>query len=431
MLFPARETSSYSFNEAITLYCPVESEGCRRQHDNWPERRLIEKRKMINFKKISAITGSALMLGMTMGVAAAANYPAPFVSGGSADVAIVFGTGGASILDAVEAGSIQSNLQSFMSGTSGSTGGSVSGEAVALFTGGTKLYINDSLNSIKNTITDTDMPIALADQTFSGDVDAKITQTVQVGPNPRVTFERQPKSSDDPTIVLRTSTTDGNPMFNLTATFNKAINPDHADSHGESFNLFGMDLTVSSSSDSDSIVLLKSAEKLDLSSDAPTATATVAGATYTVELVSASDTAATVKVTDSSGASETKEINEAASKKTNGITVAVTIADETNSKLSATIVAGSDKLTLEDGQAVLLGEDNDVVDGTLVDFDSGNATALTKLIISFDAPTSDKDAIKAGESYTDPVFGTIKLDFAGVNIPYKVKYIRKLDNNHD
>src|SRR3989344_2711107 len=372
---------------------------------------------MINFKKISAIAGSGLMLGMTMGIAAAANYPAPFVAGGAADVAIVYGTGsGVSILDAVEAGSIQANLQSFMTGKTTTTG-SVSGEAVALFTGGTKLYINDSLNSIKNTIKDSDMPIALADQTFSGDVDAKITQSVQIGANPRVTFERQPASSDDPTIVLRTSTTDTSPMFNLSATFNKAINPDHTDSHGESFNLFGMDLTVSSSSDSDSIVLLKSAEKLDLSSDAPTATATVAGATYTVELVSASDTAATVKVTDSSGASETKEINEAASKKVQGITVAITNADETNLKLSASIIAGSDKVTLEDGQAVLLGEDNDVVDGSLVDFDSGNATSLTKLVISFDAPTSDKDAIKAGESYTDPVFGTIKLDFAGVNIP--------------
>ena len=372
---------------------------------------------MINFKKISAIAGSGLMLGMTMGIAAAANYPAPFVAGGAADVAIVYGTGsGVSILDAVEAGSIQANLQSFMTGKTTTTG-SVSGEAVALFTGGTKLYINDSLNSIKNTVTDSDMPIALADQTFSGDVDAKITQSVQIGANPRVTFERQPASSDDPTIVLRTSTTDTSPMFNLSATFNKAINPDHTDSHGESFNLFGMDLTVSSSSDSDSIVLLKSAEKVDLSSDAPSASVVVAGATYTVELVSASDTAATVKVTDSSGASESKEIDEAASKKINGITVAVTTADETNLKLSATVVAGSDKLTLEDGQAVLLGENNDVVDGTLVDFDSGNATALTKLIISFDAPDSDSDAIKAGGSYLDPVFGTIKLDFAGVNIP--------------
>ena len=47
----------------------------------------------INFRKISAIAASALMTGMTLGVAAAANYPAPFVSGGVANVAVVYGTG--------------------------------------------------------------------------------------------------------------------------------------------------------------------------------------------------------------------------------------------------------------------------------------------------------------------------------------------------
>ncbi|MBI4116627.1 hypothetical protein HY449_02700 [Candidatus Pacearchaeota archaeon] len=376
---------------------------------------------MINFKKISAIVSSGLMVGMTMGVAAAANYPAPFVSGGAANVAIVYGTGsGVSILDAVEAGSIQTNLQSFMGSTSGTTSGSVTGEAVALFTGGTKLYINDSLNTIRSTVGEEQMPIALIDGTFSGNVDATITQSVEIGPNPKVTFNNQPKSSDDPVIALTTSTTDANPMFNLTATFNKAINVSHADSQGESFKLFGMDITVGADSDSDSIVLLKSAEKVDLSSDAPTTDVTVAGATYTIELVSASDSAATVKVTNSAGTSESKEIDEAKSKKINGITIAVITADETNLKLSASIIAGADKITLEDGQPVLLGENTEVVDGTLVDFAGANgldtATSLTKLVISFDAPTSDEDAILPGSSYTDPVFGTIKLDFPGLNI---------------
>jgi hypothetical protein len=70
-----------------------------------------------NFRKVSAIASSMLMLGMTAGVAAAANYPSPFVVGGTADVAIVYGTGtGVSTLDAVQAGSIQTNLQSFVGG---------------------------------------------------------------------------------------------------------------------------------------------------------------------------------------------------------------------------------------------------------------------------------------------------------------------------
>lgn len=54
----------------------------------------------INFKKVSAIATSALMVGMTMGVAAAANYPNPFVVSGSANVAVVYGTSaGVSSLD--------------------------------------------------------------------------------------------------------------------------------------------------------------------------------------------------------------------------------------------------------------------------------------------------------------------------------------------
>jgi hypothetical protein len=47
----------------------------------------LKIKKMINFKKISAIGASILLTGMTMGVAAAANYPNPFVVGGAADVA--------------------------------------------------------------------------------------------------------------------------------------------------------------------------------------------------------------------------------------------------------------------------------------------------------------------------------------------------------
>lgn len=372
---------------------------------------------MINFKKISALTGTGLMLGMTMGVAAAANYPAPFVSGGVADVAIVYGTGsGVSILDAVEAGSIQSNLQSFMGASTG-TSASVSGEAYALFTGGTKIYINDSLNTVTSVLTKSSLPTTLADSSFSGNVDVTLTQKIDLGSNPRVTFKRQPTSSDDPNYALTTSSTQANYMYNATVTFSKAVNFSHADSEGQSLNLFGMDVTIGSATDTDTIVLLKSAEKLSLSSDAPTASVTVAGATYTVELVSASDSAATVKVTNSAGTSESKEINEAASKKVNGITVAVTTADETNLKLSATVIAGSDKVTLEDGAAVKIGESDTSIDGTLVDFETGNPNNLTKLTVSVYAPESDKDAIKAGESFVDPVYGSFKLNFAGLNIP--------------
>jgi len=376
----------------------------------------------INFRKISAIAASAVMGVSSIAFAAAGAYPYPFVSGGSSDVAIVYGTGtGVSSLDLIQAGNIQTDLQANIGGTTTTTDGSVSGEAAELFSGGTKIYINDSLNTVKSVLTRSDLPTVLEDESFSGNVDATVTQTIELGSYPKITFAEQPTSSDDGNLALTTysGSSGGNYIYNATATFNKAVNLTHADSEGESIDLFGQKFTIAAATDVNDLVLLKSAEKISLTNEAPTADVTVDGMSYTVELISTSDTAATIKVTDSSGNSETKEINEAASKKINGLTVAVTAADENNLLLSASIVVGADKITLTDGSSVTEGEDADVIDGTLVSFTStgsGGVGALTGITISVYAPESDEDAIKAGESFVDPVFGSFKLDFAGFNI---------------
>ncbi len=381
----------------------------------------------LNFKKVSAIAASALMVGMTMGVAAAANYPSPFVVSGAADVAIVYGTGaGVSSLDVVQAGNIQSNLQSYMAGGTTSTTGSVSGEATPLFTGGTKLYLNDPLNTVKTVITKTDLPTVLADEEFSGNVDANIQQTITVGQAPRLIFAQQPTSSDDPQYGILLNTTSSAPLMNLTATFNKAVNFTDANSEGQTLHLFGTDFTVSSSTDANDLVLLKSAQKIDLTKDVSSATAsspnaqttvTIGGMTYTVELISGTSTSSTIKVTDSTGASETETVNEASSKKIQGITIAVTSSSQAGNVVSASVVAGSDKLTLINGQSIETGDNNDVVQGTMVSFGTGTPQNLTSLTISDYAVDSDHDAILPGSSYVDPAFGTVQVNFAGLNVP--------------
>jgi len=63
-----------------------------------------------NFRKIASVLASVVMLGSTVGIAAAANYPAPFVSGGAANVAVVYGSS-AAFSDGLAAGDLQSNLQ--------------------------------------------------------------------------------------------------------------------------------------------------------------------------------------------------------------------------------------------------------------------------------------------------------------------------------
>ena len=370
-------------------------------------------------------------MGLTMGTAAAANYPAPFVVGGSADVAIVYGTGsGVSFLDTVEAGNVQSNLQSFMGSSSGSTTTTTSGEIVSLDTGASRIWINTSLNTARSSLTKSDLPTVLADTSFSGNVDATITHTVELksggaagGANSgRVIFAKQPRSSDDPVmgISLGTSAT-SNPLYNLSATFNKAVAFNHSDSEGEDITLFGQKFTVSSATSASDLVLLKEAETVALSSDSPTATVTINEKEFNVELISASDSAATVKVTDSAGSSDSAEINEAASKTVQGLEVAVKTADETNLKLTATIIVGAEKVTLTHGSKVTTGTDNDPVDGTTVflvgsDVD-GRPSTITEIAIAVFSPGSSEDSINAGETFVDPVFGSLKLVFEGLSSP--------------
>lgn len=79
---------------------------------------------MIKFKQITAIAASALIAGLTMGTAVAANYPAPFVTNGVANVAVVYGTGaGVSQLDQQGATTIQLNLEA--AATSNNAGSTV------------------------------------------------------------------------------------------------------------------------------------------------------------------------------------------------------------------------------------------------------------------------------------------------------------------
>ena len=123
-----------------------------------------------NFRKISAIATSALMVGFTAGVAAAANYPAPFVVGGSADVAVVYGTGaGVSALDLVQAGNIQANLQSFMAGGSGTTTTTSGGDSVILAKASDNLNLGNNWSVFTGSVDDDDLTTLLADGTYIAD----------------------------------------------------------------------------------------------------------------------------------------------------------------------------------------------------------------------------------------------------------------------
>ena len=377
-----------------------------------------------NFRKISAIATSALMIGMTAGVAAAANYPAPFIEGGAANVAVVMSTGeGYSALDHIEATNLYSDLQSKATGTD-DTPGTVTGEAYALFTGSSKVYISDPINTIKSVVTDSELKTLLAETTFEGDVSADVTSTINLGTSPHVAYGKWPTSDDDPNVVVNFSTTvSSGYIYNATISFNKAVNLTHSDSEGESITLFGQKFTIGSATTSTDLVLFKSSQEVSLSvggADPTSTEVTVDEKTYTIELTGATATTATVKVTDSNGVSEVKEITEETSKKVQGLDVSVQLSasSEATSTESATLTVGANRIELTDGSEVKVGSDEDSLDNTNVDVVAGTANwgNVTTFRIQVAAQDSDLDALKAGESYIDPVFGSFKLNFAGLNI---------------
>jgi len=376
-----------------------------------------------NFRKITSIFASAVMLGSTVGLAAAASYPAPFVSGGAADVAVVVGASAASsdFLAAVDVGqSLQAELAK-QTATTGTSSASTSGETSALSTSSSRLWINDTLNNVKNVVTKAELKTLLKDGSFSGNVDATYTQTIEIGATPRLSFSKMPTSSDDPTFGYTLNPSGGtssatNYFYNTSVTFNKAVNVTHADSKNQELSLLGQKFTIGAATDSTNLVLLKEATKVTLdSSGSVSEEVTVGGKKYTIELVSASSTTATVKVTNDAGTSDSKEITEGYSKKINGVTIAVNTADSNNLKYTASLVAGAEKITLTSGSSVTYGDDDSVMDGTRVTL-TGGTTALTKIVVTIYATNSDKDALKVGDSFKDPLFGTFKIDFAGLNI---------------
>ena len=385
---------------------------------------LIKNNMRFNFRKIASVLASAAMIGSTVGIAAAASFPAPFVSGSNADVAIVVGSSAANT-DYLAAVDLGQSLQSSLSSTSSSTDTVSGGEAYELWTSSTKIYLNDSINKARTSVTSSYLPNALKDSSFQGDVTATYTQKVDLGfdknTNNRLAFGQHPTSDDDPVYSFDLGTTSGLAVYNLSVNFNKAIGFNSSDSEGQTLDLFGTEYTVGAETDATNLILLGSATKVSLDSvDNPSAEVTVAGKTYTVELVSASDSAATIKVTDSDGNSDSREITEDTSKTVRNVEIAVSTADETNQKLSATVLIGANKIKLTDNTAVKVGSDETTIDGTNVRFgDAGSQRPnnITKVTFQIAADDTDVDAAVSGGEFVDPVFGSIKLSFAGLNIP--------------
>jgi len=213
----------------------------------------------MKFKKISAVLGTILMTGLTLGTAAAASYPAPFVESGVANVAIVYGTGaGVSSLDMVQAGNIQTSLGSSVKG--GTTTTVDGGEAFTLEKTSNNFNFNEDLDTIYSSLDDEDMDF-LADGTYDdGDIDEDYTQTITLSDATLSLFADNDYDADKtPTIGFKW--TNGDDILSYTIEFDDTIAL--SDMNETDMPLMGNEYYVLSA-DANTIELLDSAEKVSI-----------------------------------------------------------------------------------------------------------------------------------------------------------------------
>ena len=375
----------------------------------------MQKIKRIGAGILGAIMAGASLLAPAL-AADLSEYPAPFVTDGDTNFLIVVGAD-ADPADVVGAINIAVRLGAEpgeqKTATTGVTGSTVS-EGVSLSTPTTKLYLSDAINTVKQTLTSSDLPNILKEETFTdkAGLDYKYSQYIRVGSNV-IDFDQRDTNAD-PVVAIAMSTSSSNPLYNISISFNKALNFTSPNTKGREIALMGKTYTISADTDSDTIILYGAAVE-DTWSAGEEKVITIDGNQYTIKVLGVTSGTTDVVTVSVNGAVE--DINEGSSMKVGGLSIyakrvsAYTAPEATG---SATLQIGSQKLTLEDGTEVMVGDANDAIDGTLVSF-TGTPESLSGIDIAIYAPDSDNDYVSTDKEFTDPVFGNFKVIVGSVN----------------
>ena len=376
----------------------------------------------MNSRKVLAGSMAAIAAGATIafGAFAQTNGLSDYVdTSGSTPVPpwIILGAGNGNAeyaKDVVGAADVAAGVAGFATkdtAIGGTADVSVSG-GVSLSTANTKIFGGDGIDTAKDTLTSEDLPTILASGQFEDDDGNTFDydQYLVVGDSV-VALSNSGDDLDDPEIVIQVGTTDTDGAYTMRIVFNDDLNFSDADVDGNEIELFGTEYTISSDSDTDTLVLFGGASKQTLS-EGETATVDVGGVSYDVTVMGVSDEdTVVVKVDDSS-----RSIDEGQSRKIAGLEVFVDevfYLSKESQVSSAKLSFGSSKLTINDADEVEVGDtDAEDIDNTLVTFTQGN-DGTSVLEIEVAAQDDDADHVADGEPFTDPVFGTFKLAFGG------------------
>ncbi len=361
-----------------------------------------------NYKKVAAIGASVLLTGMTMGVAAAANFPAPYSSGSSSGTAVVSGTG-AGVDDTVATSSIADYLATKVKTTGGVATG---GDSYKFEKTSTKFHLGDTFTGVISTSLDEDeMSNLLADGKFVDDDNDEFdyTQKITMEALQLTMFEDNDYKEDEPSVGFKIAS--GTTVLTYQLTFSDE--PLLTDLETSDLTFMGKSyyiLTQSYSGANVILTLLDSASETIVSED-ETATLTVEGMSYSVSIEYISDTKVKLTINgETTNSLEEKQTQKLSDGAFVGIKDIMYNAKDTGiSKVEFSI--GNGKLKLTSGSEIQLNDDTvSGLTATIV-----NTTKLTSIALAW--ATDDDEFVTEDSDVTMPAFGAVKLSFQGLDYP--------------
>jgi hypothetical protein len=380
----------------------------------------------MQFRKLAAITGSALMAGLSLAapvlatsvtklsnignmVQTTGNVMPMFVIGATAATSDV-----AAAVD-VAVGLAQYAKTSSTVNVPGATA-SVTG-GVLVDTADTKMYLTQNVNKIKTILTATDIPSLLTSNSVEDTSGTKYEYSQYVNIGDKTMQFAQPDVSasiKDPAYLVKLGTSPGvaaaNYLVQGWVSFTKQFNASNA--IGKELTLFGKTFTISSETDSTQLVMFGLAGKETVTAG-ESKEIVIGTTTYTVQVVGISATNAVLSVNGIQ-----KQVTAGHTYDFGGTSVYVSDVfyyEVPNKSGSVVLSIGSDRYVFKNAYAIqkgTSGNENDVK-GTYVSL-STSPNAMSDLKVSFDGYVASPavDYVKAGTTWTDPIFG-LKVAYNG------------------
>lgn len=333
-----------------------------------------------NFKKIAAIGASVLMVGMSMGVGAAANFPAPFSGTSASSVGVVVGAAGT---DDVAAGSISDYLETKVTGTL-----VISTDSWPVKTSSDDLELTESIKDVETYIDDSDLTI-LADGILSNEKgDAKYEQFLYFEDN--ISSSVVYAEDDDGIIGLFFKINDGaviaRYVMDFTTNLESDIEDDNelSDIEDKDITVLGKTYTITTANNGTSgveLILMSGAEKATIGNDE---SATVAGKTVSVLVSGANVAQFTVDGVqlDKMGKGETVKLSDGTFL---GVTD-ITYQQFAGGIMQATFHLGADKMELNSGSTMKVnGETIGEAAVTITSTEASSDIAISEIAINMTA----------------------------------------------